>query len=339
MNLISTLSMCAVFSIGLGAAGSFVPGIGSSRAPIDQGDPALGDLAQAEPARKAVLVTGASSGIGRRTAEVLAKNGYFVYAGARKDKDLAALNDLKNVEAIRLDVTSAEDIAAAVQRVTAGGRGLYGLINNAGVLVMAPMIEVTEEDLDFQMDVNVGGPYRVTKAFAPLLIESGGRVMTTGSISGFVTFGFGGPYTMSKHALEAWTDVLAAELAPLGVQVSIVEPGNFDSAITANMIDRMKGQGYGGEGSYYEGLMGEILKGSGDRSQYEAPDRVAEAFLVALDSESPRRRYMVTPNQAEADITLAAALSRVAQINGGHKFSRSREALHVMLDQALDGRD
>ena len=87
-----------------------------------------------------------------------------------------------------------QDIDAAVAHVEAGGRGLYGLINNAGVLVMEPLIEVTEA-LAFQMNVNVFGPYRVTKAFAPLLIESKGRVATTGSVSGIGTWGLGGPYT------------------------------------------------------------------------------------------------------------------------------------------------
>ncbi|MEM8710938.1 MAG: SDR family NAD(P)-dependent oxidoreductase, partial [Planctomycetota bacterium] len=162
--------------------------------------------------KRAVLVTGASTGIGRRTAEHLAANGFHVYAGARKQADLDALNKLDNVEAIRLDVTVPGDIAAAVRTVREAGRGLHGLINNAGVVVMAPLTEVTEDDLHFQMDVNVYGPYRVTKAFADLLIESGGRVSTTGSISGMVTWGLGGPYTMSKHAIEAYTDCLAAEL-------------------------------------------------------------------------------------------------------------------------------
>ncbi|MEL6431403.1 MAG: SDR family NAD(P)-dependent oxidoreductase, partial [Planctomycetota bacterium] len=162
---------------------------------------AQSDAASDPPApTRAVLVTGASSGIGRATAERLAREGFHVYAGARKDADLAALDALDNVEAVRLDVTDTDQIAAAVAQVSRGGRGLYGLINNAGVLVMAPLTEVTEADLDFQMDVNVRGPYRVTKAFAPLLVESKGRVLTTGSISGFVTWPMGGPYTMSKHA-------------------------------------------------------------------------------------------------------------------------------------------
>ena len=143
--------------------------------------------AEAAQAQKAVLVTGASSGIGRKIAEVLAANGHFVYAGARKDTDLAELNAMDNIEAVRLDVTVQADIDAAVARITEAGRGLHGVVNNAGVAVFKPMNETTEADIDFVFDVNVYGPYRISKAFTPLLIASKGRTTTIGSISGFVT--------------------------------------------------------------------------------------------------------------------------------------------------------
>jgi len=94
--------------------------------------------------QKAVLITGASTGIGRHTTETLAADGYFVYAGARKQEDLDALNKIPNVEAIRLDVTVQDDIDAAVETVRQGGRGLYGLVNNAGVIAGSPIIESDE---------------------------------------------------------------------------------------------------------------------------------------------------------------------------------------------------
>src|SRR5262245_37956701 len=115
----------------------------------------------------AVLVTGASSGIGRKTTELLSKSGFFVYACAHKDADLQELAAIANVQAIRLDVTKPEQIEAAVKTVREAGRGLYGLVNNAGVAVLAPLIEMKEQDLAYQLDVNVFGPFRVTKAFAP----------------------------------------------------------------------------------------------------------------------------------------------------------------------------
>jgi NAD(P)-dependent dehydrogenase (short-subunit alcohol dehydrogenase family) len=131
-------------------------------------------------AQKAVLVTGASSGLGRSMTEMMAAQGYFVYAGARKDKDMEELNVIENVQAVRLDVTRQDEIVAAVKTITDAGRGLYGLVNNAGVLVLQPLIEISEEDFNFQMDVNVYGPYRVTRAFAPLIIESRGRIAISG---------------------------------------------------------------------------------------------------------------------------------------------------------------
>ncbi|NNF41602.1 MAG: SDR family oxidoreductase [Phycisphaerales bacterium] len=299
------------------------------------GQDAAEPVLEAGAPERAVLITGASTGIGRSTAEYLAKNGFFVYAGARKDKDLAELNKLDNVQGIRLDVTIPGDIEAAVETVTDAGRGLYGLINNAGVLVMAPLTEVTESDLLFQLDVNVMGPYRVTKAFADLLIESKGRVLTTGSIAGFVTWGLGGPYTMSKHAVEAYTDCLAEELEPLGVGVSVIEPGSFRSRIWTSTVDRMKAKGYTAEGSRYEGALRRFMERGGINPEQRAPLPVAKAFHAALTSPKPLRRYMVTPNQNQAESTLMATFRRIAQLNEGHEFTYSREELHEMLDRAI----
>lgn len=290
--------------------------------------------AEAKPQR-AVLVTGASTGIGRKTTEVLAQNGFFVYATARKDDDLKALGAIPNVQALRLDVTKQDQIDAAVKTVEAGGRGLFALINNAGVAVLAPLIEVKEQDLAFQMDANVFGPYRMTKAFAPLLIESKGRVLTTGSISGYVTWAMGGPYTMSKHAVEAFTDTLALELQPFGVHVGVVEPGNYRSEIMANMKERLAQGGYGGEGSRYQKQIDRLLTQPANREQYKEPDDVAAAFLAALTAETPRRRTMVVPNAREAELTLRAAIARVVQLNDGQPFALDRDALVKMLDEEL----
>ena len=284
---------------------------------------------------RAVLITGASSGIGLKTAEVLAANGFFVYAGARKQADLEALNAIDNVQAVRLDVNVQEDIDAAVETVKAGGRGLYGLINNAGVVVLGPLIEVSEEDLAFQMNVNVFGPYRVTKAFAPLLIENQGRVATTGSISGIGTWRLGGPYTMSKHAVEAYTDVLAIELASLGVEVAVVEPGNYKSEIMESMVARMREQGYSTEGSMAKEQLDRVLSGPADRGQYKEPDEVADAYLDFLSSDSPKRRYMVVPNKQEADFTIRAHILRLVQLNEDQPHAFTRDELIAMIDEAI----
>lgn len=296
--------------------------------------PAQETPADSEPQR-AVLVTGASSGIGRRTTELLAQKGFFVYATARKDDDLKELAAIPNVQAVRLDVSRQDQIDAAVKTVQDGGRGLYGLINNAGVAVLAPLIEVTEKDLTFQFEANVYGPYRMTKAFAPLLIASKGRVLTTGSLSGTVCWAMGGPYAMSKHAVEAFTDTLAIELAPFGVHAGVIQPGNYRSEIMSNMRERLAQGGYGGEGSRYQRQVERLLQQPTDRAQFKEPDEVAAAFLKALTDAAPKRRYLVVPNQREAELTIRTALARVVQMNQDQAYSYDREGLIKLLDEEL----
>jgi NAD(P)-dependent dehydrogenase (short-subunit alcohol dehydrogenase family) len=286
-------------------------------------------------ASKAVLVTGASSGIGRRITEVLAENGHFVYAGARKDRDLAELDAMDNVESVRLDVTVQADIDAAVARITAAGRGLHGIVNNAGVVVVTPMNEATEADMDFVFDVNVYGPYRINKAFAPLLIESRGRTTTIGSISGFLTWPTGGIYTMSKFAVEAYTDTLAEEMAEAGVKVSVIEPGNFKSDIRRKAALYAMGKGPDGAGDLTEEERTRLQQAVDRNAGMMVPDPVAEAALHALFADEPKRRYMVTPNQQEAEITIKGALTRIAQLNADQPYSYSREEMVAMLEEAL----
>lgn len=292
-------------------------------------------VAQEPGGGRAVLVTGASSGIGLKMTEVLASKGFFVYAGARRPADLERLDAMPNVKGVRLDVTVQDDIDAAADMIEGEGRGLYGLINNAGVAVVGPLIEMSDEDMDFQIEVNLFGPFRVTKAFAPLIIESQGRIMTTSSISGILSGGFLGAYSMSKHGVEAYTDALAAEMEVFGVSVSAVEPGNYKSRIVASMRERMEAAGYTPENSLYGRSMYELFGGPADRSQYPEPDEVAEAALTFLTAAEPQRRYLVVPNQNEAEVTIRKAMEELIQLNGDHPFSYSREELVRLLDEAL----
>lgn len=292
--------------------------------------------AEQSPKQKAVLVTGASTGIGRNITERLASEGYFVYAGARKEKDLQELDAIENVQSVRLDVTIQEEIDAAVETITKAGRGLYGVVNNAGVAVVGPMIEVEEEDLAFQMDVNVYGPYRITKAFSPLIIAEQGRITTIGSIAGILSSPFFGPYTMSKHAIEAYTDSLAGEMAKFGVKVSVIEPGNYRSAISVSLKNRMDARKYSIKGSLFEEEQAQMMIRVGsDRSQYKDPDEVADAAMHALFDDKPLRRYMVVPNEFEAGITIKKAMQELIQLNEWQAYSYDREALIAILDEAL----
>jgi NAD(P)-dependent dehydrogenase (short-subunit alcohol dehydrogenase family) len=286
-------------------------------------------------AQKAVLVTGASSGIGRNITERLAGHGYFVYATARKDKDLEALNALENVQAIRLDVTSQDDVDAAVAAVKAGGRGLHGVVNNAGVASSGSMTQIPESDIDFVFGVNIYGPYRVTKAFAPMIIENQGRITTIGSIAGFIARDTSGVYAMSKFSMEAFTDALADELEPQGVKVSIVEPGAFNSKIWRTTAERtltnMQAAGMDVSDDVRERVQGAITYGEGQPD----PDEVAAAVEHAMFADAPKRRYMVTPNEGQAKTTLQHAIRRVAELNHDQQYSLDREQLIELLDEAL----
>jgi len=285
--------------------------------------------------QKAILVTGASTGIGRNIAETLAARGVFVYAGARKQADIDALSAIDNIQGIRLDVTVQEEIDAAVETITNEGRGLYGLVNNAGVSVSGPMIKIEEGDMQFQMDVNLFGPYRVTKAFAPLIIENKGRITTTGSISGILSGVLYGPYSMSKHAVEAYADTLATEMEKFDVQVSIIEPGNYNSAIVGSKLRRMQERGQTTTGSLYEEEIEALLRRPADRSVYKEPDEVSAAVVHFMFDNNPKRRYMVVPNQSEAEITIRKAIEELVQLNERHEYTYDRDTLIAMIDDAL----
>jgi NAD(P)-dependent dehydrogenase (short-subunit alcohol dehydrogenase family) len=278
-------------------------------------------------ASKAVLVTGASSGIGRKVTERLAADGYFVYAGARKEEDLKALGAIKNVQAVRLDVTQLQDIEAAVETIKKGGRGLYGLVNNAGVATVGSLAEMKPEEFELVMAVNVYGPYRVTKAVEPLIIAEKGRITNIGSISGILASSNLTAYSMSKHSIEAFTDSLAQQLTGLGVTVNVVEPGNYNSDIGKNALQRLGKQGQGADPSGYQL--------SADRSKYKEPDEVADAVERALFEPNPKRRYMVVPNQDEAEITIKKQIVQLVQLNEGQPYTYDRAALVKMLDDAL----
>jgi NAD(P)-dependent dehydrogenase (short-subunit alcohol dehydrogenase family) len=279
--------------------------------------PAIGSAESIE-APKAILVTGASTGIGRNITEHLAAKGYFVYAGARKQADLDALNAIKNVQAVKLDVTKQEDIDAAVATITKAGRGLYGLVNNAGVATFGGITETSPEEFEFVMGVNVYGPYRMTRAFAPLIIASKGRITTIGSISGVLAPRDLAAYSMSKHAMEAFGDSLAVQMAPLGVSVSLIEPGNYNSDIGKTVLKRS------GKESRFT-----------DRSKYKQPDEVAAAAELALFEATPKRRYMVTPDQNEAERTIKKQIEQLVQLNEGHLYTYDRDTLVKMLDEAM----
>ena len=287
--------------------------------------------------KESVLITGASTGIGRNLAETLAEAGYHVYAGARKEKDLEELNAIDNVTAVKLDVTKQDQVDAVVEMIKKKGTGLYGLVNNAGVGGGGSVADTPISDQAFVYAVNVEGVYRTTKAFAPLIIESKGRIVTTGSIAGTISWAGGSAYSGSKHWIEAYTDALAAEMQPHGVSVSVVEPGNYKSKIRRSSVSRRLEKAKAEAGEVPDELKQAYEATAARELSYKEPDEVSEAFMHALFDEKPLLRYIVVPNAEEQGWTIGAKINELVQLNQWGPYSYSRDELIAMLDKALAG--
>ena len=248
----------------------------------------------------AVLITGASTGIGQACATRLAHEGFHVFAGVRQPEAgerLAAASPA--IRWLILDVTQPEQIAAAVETVSAavGSAGLAGLVNNAGVAIGGPLEYLPSELLRRQLQVNVVGVHTVTRAFLPLIRSARGRIVQMGSISGLFASPWIGPYTASKHALEGLSDALRLELAPEGIHVAIIEPGQVRTPIWEKGLagfDRITSM-LPPEGlARYERRL-RVFQWLLERAPRVAvpPERVADAVVNALLASEPRPRYVV----------------------------------------------
>lgn len=249
---------------------------------------------------RTAVITGASTGIGEACALRLDRNGWRV-AGVRKEADGQRLKSQASdrLTPIIVDVTDASQIDAAVKTVGAavGATGLQGLVNNAGVSVNGPLEYLTSEDLRKQLEVNVIGQIAVTRAFLELIRAGHGRIVNIGSIAGKMATPFLGPYSASKHAMEALSDSLRQELRPWGIRVALVEPGSIATPIWE------KGQRDADE--YEKNMPEEALMRYGDAftalraaavkfGDAGIPaDRVARSVEHALTSGRPRTRYIV----------------------------------------------
>jgi len=183
----------------------------------------------------AVVITGASTGIGEACALEMDRRGWRVFAGVRAAADGQRLAEQASprLTPLRIEVTDRDSIARAAESVAAavGQAGLAGLVNNAGIAVPGPLEMLPIDLLRRQLEVNVIGQVAVTQAMIPLLRAGRGRIVNMSSISGLVAAPYLGPYAASKHALEALSDALRVELRAWGISVSVVEPGNVKTPI------------------------------------------------------------------------------------------------------------
>jgi NAD(P)-dependent dehydrogenase (short-subunit alcohol dehydrogenase family) len=261
----------------------------------------------------AILVTGASSGIGETCVRRMDSMGYQVFAGVRRAVDAARLSAAGSARLcpLPLDVTNAAEIARAVETVAAavGNRGLAGVVNNAGIAIGGPLEYVTPEELRLQFEVNVIGLHAVTRAFLPLVRRGHGRIVHIGSIAGRIASPFTGPYAASKHAVEALTDALRLELAPEGLHVSVIEPGQVRTPIWEKGQDAFASvsRRIPEEGLARYGTRLKVLEWMVQRAPRvaEPPEAVADVVMHALEAAEPRTRYVVG-----GDARIRLALSR-----------------------------
>src|SRR4051812_16902656 len=262
----------------------------------------------AQQSRGAVVITGASTGIGATCAAHLSSLGYRVFAGVRKPEDAERAREAGH-EPLTIDVTDADSIRSAVEQV--GDTPLSGLVNNAGIAVAGPLEFIPIDEFRRQLDVNVVGQVAVTQAFLPALRKARGRIVNMGSIGGRGALPLLSPYAASKFALEGITDSLRRELRSWGMHVAIVEPGAiatpiWDKSRAAN--EEVAKDAPPEAQQLYGKLIERIRAESATLGETGLPPiEVAKAVEHALTASRPKTRYLVG-REAKGRATAAALL-------------------------------
>ncbi len=247
-----------------------------------------------------VVVTGASSGIGRATALRLADAGWHVYAGVRRPADGDSLRQAAaEVTPVLMDITDTDQIAEVMSSVAehVGSSGLNALVDNAGIGVASPMEMVALESLRRQLEINVIGQVAVTQAFLPLLRQARGRVVFIGSIGDRFTPPFGGPLTASKAAIASIAEAFRQELAPWDIKVVVVKPASINSGAvdkletdSAAVVEEL---GDRGRELYRDGYLSMVAVAAKQERNGSPPRVVADTVLTALTTRRPRASYLV----------------------------------------------
>jgi NAD(P)-dependent dehydrogenase (short-subunit alcohol dehydrogenase family) len=291
--------------------------------------------------KPSILVTGAGSGIGLAIVDALLEQGIPVWAGARRETHRALLAE-RGARPLPLDVRDAAQVQAAADAVAASGLPLAGLVHNAGVGGLGVLQSWSDRDFIDLFDTNVFGVHRLTRALLPQLLQARGRIVCIGSQGGSITHPFYGPYTMSKHALEAYAHCLRQELAPHGVAVSIVQPGAVATDIGANgqqgNLARLRGTP-----EPFTALAQAALKGlqnpqlprpdepeSAHNRRAAAPAVVAARVLQALQMPDPPLRHLVG-TRWEGDRVIDALIDRLLDAAGSpsHEMGAAELAARI----------
>jgi NAD(P)-dependent dehydrogenase (short-subunit alcohol dehydrogenase family) len=283
-----------------------------------------------------VVVTGASSGIGRATALRLAVSGYHVYAGVRRPADGAALvqGGGREITPVLLDVTDGGQISVAADTVAGhvGRAGLDGLVNNAGIGLFGPLEIIPLGQFRTLMEVNVTGQLAVTQAFLPLLRQASGRIVMIGSIGARFTPPFVGALAASKSALASMDEALRQELAPWGIRVVLVEPATVRSEAVDKLdhdAARLMNQASPAQQTLYAEAFGHLVDTFAARHRHGSPPEVIAATVDrALTTPRPRARYLTGKDSRRmailAAVLPAPALDALRRRLGGQPAPGSR---------------
>lgn len=247
---------------------------------------------------RSVLVTGASTGIGRATALRLDAAGWRVHAGVRREEDAEALREAASgaLQPLFLDVTDAQQVAAAGEALAGAGAELGGVVNNAGVAIPGPLETIPLDDFRRQLEINLTGQVAVTQAVLPAIRAGGGRVVFVSSIGGRMALPLTGAYHAAKFGIEAVGDVFRQELRPWGIPVSIIEPGSIDTPIWER--GERAADEVGSRSPRQEELYGRMIERYREAVRKTAergipPEKVAKAIEHALSARRPRTPYLV----------------------------------------------
>jgi len=247
----------------------------------------------------AVLITGASSGIGYATATLLARHGTIVFAGIRRqiDGEMLLREGAGNIKPMLLDVTDPTSLLRARAKIESIREyRLDALVNNAGIALAGPLELLPIEELRKQFEVNFFGAIAAIQTFLPLLRESCGRIVNVSSISGKLATPFAGAFSASKFALEAASDALRLELRPFGVSVSVVEPGSVRTPIWRRSTEaslKILDEASVGRPDYDAAIRQMMRVAQQQELRGIAPERVAQTIERALTAKHPRARYVV----------------------------------------------
>lgn len=247
---------------------------------------------------RSILVTGASSGIGRAAAEILASRGWRVFATARTTADLAALAALPGVEPVALDYADRASIAACAEHVlTATGGHLDALFNNGAYGQLGAVEDLETDVLRSQFETNVFGWHDLTRRLIPSMRANGsGRIVNCSSVLGIVAMKYRGAYSASKFALEGLSDTLRMELRGSGIEVAVIRPGpiatRFVEHAIANLVANVDIDG-SVHAEVYRHRLAKLKRGGASRFKLP-PSAVVDKLIHALESPHPRATYAVT---------------------------------------------